>query len=112
MSDGEVEKRFVRNTIVTVQIKWNSFFRKIKDEKNTVSLAHPSYCGGLSSAWPLNGSQANRMKIVLGEMHERIDFSGWIKSEGRHVVVDVARKNETRETRAFREKGRIKKSGR
>ncbi|KYN08093.1 hypothetical protein ALC62_00938, partial [Cyphomyrmex costatus] len=51
-----------------------------------------------SSAWPLNGSQANRMKIALGEMHERIDFPGWIKSEGRHIVVDVARKNETRET--------------
>lgn len=46
---GEVEKRFVRNTMVTVQIKWSSFFRKIKDEKNTVSLAHPSYCGGLAA---------------------------------------------------------------
>jgi len=46
-------------------------------------------------------------------MHERIGFSGWIKSEERHVVVDVARKNETRETRGFREKKRcIKKSGR
>jgi len=44
-------------------------------------------------------------------MHERIGFSGWIKSEERHVVVDVARKNETRE-RFQRKKRCIKKSGR
>lgn len=50
---------------------------KIKDERDTAPWRIPRYCGGFSpGARPLNGGQANRVKIVREEMYGEIDFAG------------------------------------
>lgn len=66
---GEVEKGFVRNTMATVQIKW-SLSEKSKTRKIRF-LGASIVLQWFNSARPLNGSQANRMKIVRKETYGR-----------------------------------------